>query len=878
MGSGFYELFNSRVLTVLLPGCSLFATLLWGQVPLTVDPERPVLSSGMILSEWKAASADHALRSGLPGLAGRLYADLLAEDGLEPSKRVYLVERQAASLIARRRFSEALDTLQSIQEESRGPVYHLYSAVAHYADGEEVDIGLMRAALDTVEAGDFGSEERPWYFLAQALLAELDGFGEGLATFYEKALASAVSPEQKTFFRSLLICEQIKREPANKSLANQLGKDLDAVWGTPATFAFVKKYAVVLNKLGRDSAADRLIDRALSDPRSGIGLQERDQLLLFRAMLEGVDSLSGRAALRELIRNGNQREAMAVALQLLEGTENFLGQAEFADFLDEIITQSEAHPLLGQIYYLRSELALASGNIEQAENDALLLLEQYPGLKEIDNVYRMFAYAALQRSPPQYRAAADFLNQLRARDLSDAQHVLVSRLIGDCYFLKGDYADAADFYESAYQAAFGSEYESGLILRLVTAELRDGQLETAIEHVDSADAIDGVSVTDRWQLEWNIARALQSQGEIARALLRLGEVLESGQDVSVPTALDLRLRWLQARLRMTAGLTSDLLKEVDVLLSRIESLPVGLLDLDETRLLMTESLLLRAELMLKLGDVENGLSVLVNLRETYAESEAAERSFLLVADFYLQNGNLEAAQGTLSALAVNYAGSSLAPQALLEASLISQSRGPDHYTEALRTLEILVENYPDHALVFEAKLKQGDLLRLMNDFTGAQIIYENLINRYPDHPQQYVALLSRADCLLAHARNDPDKLDKASRQYERLMDLPNLPVDFQAEVAYKWAFILDRRGIPEDAETVRTVAASRLLLNQENALQLAEAGRYWMARVLLDLGQQLEKQGDAAEARRIYRKILAYNLPGQNFARERANSLEVLIQ
>ena len=34
-------------------------------------------------------------------------------------------------------------------------------------------------------------------------------------------------------------------------------------------------------------------------------------------------------------------------------------------------------------------------------------------------------------------------------------------------------------------------------------------------------------------------------------------------------------------------------------------------------------------------------------------------------------------------------------------------------------------------MVYHAGLKQGDLLRLMNDFSSAQLLFENLINNYP---------------------------------------------------------------------------------------------------------------------------------------------------
>ena len=871
MGFGIYALTRCLHCTGFLLVFLVGGHCLQAQAPLTTNPEVAGFSQGILIEEQQAA-ADRALQSGLIGLAERLYADLLASDTLDATRHAQLKTGQAAALIARERFAEALAVLESVPDEMRGNRYWLYLSAAQYGEGLFVDVPALRAALERVEVSALASVDTPWYFLMSGLLEELEGSEASLEEIFDQAVAAAVSPEQAAFFRSLSLREQFRRAPASEALANTLRKEVQANWGGAVAYPSILEYVVVLHKLGQSSEAERWIDRALSDPRSGVGQSARDQLLLLRVFLQGVDTVGGRAALRELVRNGLDREVLSVALHLLANVESTLGQAEFDAFLNEMISEATQHPLLGQMYYLRSERALALGDAELAEADARFLLEQFPGLAQIDNVYRMFAFAALQRTPPQYRVAADFLNQLRDRDLPEDRRRLLDRLIGDCYFLKGDYADAADFYRSARNGAVS--VEAGLLLRLATAELRDGQFAAAMAHVDEVDAAGDAPVLERWQVEWNVARSLQARGDTETALQRVQRLLEPGSDPSVPAALDLRLRWLEGRLRMNLGWTDGLLNSVDALLSRIESFPEGRLEAKDAELLTTESMLLKAELVFQSKDAEGAGSILTRLREAYPESEATERSFLVEADFYLQAGNLEAAQETLAALAVQNPESRLASQALLEAALTAQSRGSDYYADAVRILEALAENYPADPLVFTAKLKQGDLLRLMNDFTGAQIIYENLINRYPEHPQQYVAVLAQADCILAQARDDEERLVKASRLYERLMDLTGLPVDYQAEVACKWAFILEKRDLLERAESVRTLAVARLLLDQENALRLGEPGRYWIARVLLDLGSRLESRGDPAEARRVYRKILAYNLPGQNLARERSDRLQ----
>ena len=89
---------------------------------------------------------------------------------------------------------------------------------------------------------------------------------------------------------------------------------------------------MVLHKLGQSSEAERWIDRALSDPRSGVGQSARDQLLFLRVFLQGVDTVGGRAALRELVRNGLDREVLSVALHLLANVEVLWGRQSLTRF------------------------------------------------------------------------------------------------------------------------------------------------------------------------------------------------------------------------------------------------------------------------------------------------------------------------------------------------------------------------------------------------------------------------------------------------------------------------------------------------------------------------------------------------------------------
>ena len=191
----------------------------------------------------------------------------------------------------------------------------------------------------------------------------------------------------------------------------------------------------------------------------------------------------------------------------------------------------------------------------------------------------------------------------------------------------------------------------------------------------------------------------------------------------------------------------------------------------------------------------------------------------------------------------------------------------------MRLYNELVERFPEDPLLFTAQLKQGDLLRKMNDFAGAQIIYETLIYTYPNHPQRYAAELARAECLLAIAKNDATQIEAVATILDRLMYLPHVPVDFMMEIAYKWAFALNASGRSSEAGEVYFMSIERYLLNAISSDQLGVTGRYWASRALLDLGTLLENTGSLLEAGKIYLKLQAYNLPGRKLAETRISNL-----
>ncbi|WPJ98005.1 hypothetical protein SH580_09840 [Coraliomargarita algicola] len=854
----------------------LVGAALWAQSPLTVDRVAEVDVEGQIELDWRIDSAERALRAGLPAVAESIYRGILTRSAeLTPERLATLKVGLAKALIGQGRYQAARAQLELVPSELQVGAHPLYLAIAIYGDGgPRMEVEAFRAALKRVSKTALSTEDLPWLALLQGLRAELDGDSDQATAAYRRAADLAKMPLLRSFFEGLILRQELLRAPADEALAAELRSKINRLEGQAVAYPFVREYAVTLYSLGRVGEAVGAIERELENISAGYGAGKREHLRLLKGIILGPDSESGRAALKQLIQHGKNREAMGIALQLLARTAG--QEADLLDFLKVIISRTEPHPLLGQMYYLRSQIAMKDPSmLALAERDARILLEQFPGLREITNVYRLLAYAALERKPPQYRAAADLLIQLRDQSTDSQELVELNRLIGDCYFLNRDFANAVDFYSAARSRELGAR-DGGLFLRLISAQLRVGAVDAALQLIDEVDFSGSVGLLDRWRAEWNVAQALQVNGELERALTRVRLLLKDSLAIAIPAALDIRLRWLEAYLSLETKEMEGLEERVSRLLARLNSLPkegANSLGEEDVILLETEILLLQGDVLMRSGNANEGMEVLTQLRKEFADTAAAQRSYLIEAAYHGLVGDFESAQATLTSLAQIYPNSPLAPQALFEAALYCERRGAEFYPQAVVLHNDLAERYASDSLFYFARLKQGNLLRSMNDFAGAQIVYENLINGLPAHELRYVAELSRADCMLALAGNEPNALGDVVVILERLLDLPNLPLDFQAEAAHKWAFALIKRNSIEQAKEVLSLSVSRFLLEGQKAEELGAAGRYWVARSMLQLGEILEGEGGVVEARRVYRQLIAYDLPGRHIAISRADRL-----
>jgi len=837
----------AAVLLCLLPG--------WGRAQ-APDPLVGVRAFALTQpAGWSVAEAraNAALQSGFAATAAAGYRELLADAALPAESRQRVTLELVSALLDLGETREAEGQLQAYD----GPRNSSYALRTGLLAAQARRWAPAKSALNTIKPDDLAPGERGWWFFLQGQVADAENDADRRNKAYDEAGRAAMSELQRTRF--LLAQEQARlrvETPTDAQLATYRG-NMERLQGTQPGYYALRLYAAALSALGRKAEALAVLQRQLALlPASE--RESADQTRLMIGMIAGDGSPDGRKALRELLAKGQRPETQRIALHLLaRGAATPADRDQLRRDLDELIHAPALHPIIEDLLLAHAQAALADKLYAPAEEDAQRLNESFPGspLRPAALGVRLAVAWELKR----YRAAASLAADLRTLLAPGRERAELGLLQAEAFFRSGDYQNAADAYDAAGREVPLTVPAGVLIFQRVLAEIRADRLDAAAAELDELTGNPAIDPVNRWRAEWNLVKAMQVRGQTRPAQARVEKVLQQGTQ-GVPDELRVRLLWLRAKLSYENGAAADASREVDELIAALPGAKIPAVLRGEVA---STALLLKAQALMELGRDDEGGAQLEKLRADYPKEKAAVYSYIVQAARQTQRGELAKAQKTLTDLADGNRGSEFAPLALYEAARNAESRGlDDHLREANNLLERLISTYPHDELVFYARLKQGDLLRKLNDFGSARLVYEDLINNYGQHPDVLLAQLALADCLFAQGTNSVVNFESAAAIYERLRDLPDAPVDLRAEAGFKWAYALAKRGQAAKALTVYWSVVNDFLLDPARSARLGAKGRYWISRTLLELGQLLEDAGRLDEAQRAYRLIIDQRLGG----------------
>lgn len=877
--SMFLKLINCRArrLGLLFAFCIVAGGLTAQETPAeaedaTTEQEPRLLEPAAMIADWpawrwKMLAGDDALQAGLPGLAQGLYRGVLdSTPDLNPEAQALLRVKLASAMIAQRKFTEAGNTLPNA-EGPMAPAVILRRAILAY---HEADLNRAMNLLKRIKPQDLSLADQPWYFLLRGMEARARGDQDASTAALEEALNRSVSPAQTAQIEAVVLKGAVIAGEDDIETLDLLQRKVEESRGTRAGFDFARQMAVVLDRLGRKDEAIAL----LRDQMSILTDQEKaeaGQMLLLIGLISGRDSARGQLAYREILSGKGLPDTQRLALYLLAATASQPGESRenFRKLLDELIAQQD-HPLRDELLLMRSRLKLEAGQFDQADADAEEIVQDYPASPLIAEALWLRAYLAWNDG--RYRSAAKALEQIRESMPPGPERVRIGEQIGDCYYLKGDYAAAADVYSAVLSESDNTVFGHMLFYQAVLCNTLAERWDNARQLLDQKN---NYTAKVRWQAEWTLIDGLRRKGQAGAARDRLLQQMENETLPSDPN-LRWRLLWLSARLAYDTGESAAAAREARELAREVETALAkeGSAAPEVAPLVASHVRLLEGQALIRSGEPDAGLEALAKLREDYPGTDPAILSILEEARYFAGKFSDAEAQRRLRELADRYRDSPHAPAALYEAAILADRQGLESTRrEAISILNDLITRYPKHPLVFRARLLQGNIARQLGEFGDARLAYEAVLRDYADHPEIYLAHLYRANALLARSGDDPSLLDEAAIGLERLVDLESVPVDVRVEAGYMLSRIQLQQNYQQRATKTLWLVISRFLRDPAAAKKLGANGRIWMARCLLELGDILEREGNVEDAREVYTQIAKHDLPGQNLAAARREKL-----
>ncbi len=811
---------------------------------------------------WKKEAADNALRSGLASIAVGLYSELLTDGEVDEATRLELELNRISALIALGEIGRADEVLGQFGEiqDSR---FNLRRALVSYFRNDQA---VSERFVDRVEVADLNANELSWFLMLQGLL-DPRSRNDDETSYLNRARKAAVSPEQRAqidllVYRSLLLeGDELDQGDLNRLKADS---ELEMRQGKRVGLQFAKEYVIGLYAMDQPVEAVNAIQNTL--PRIlEADYDIRDELLLLLGIISERETSAGREAFQRLLSVGVSTDLRLRALQELVASATSASEIQdFLAFTSGLDPQTLPQRLANQILYNRGQLLYWFRDYEASETECRKLLQADPDSELRESTLRLLVLIAFQRQ--RYRTAAGLLIELSGIVADEKDRNRIQLLVADCFFQSGDYSEASDSYGLAIEQAETIVDRGTILFQWVVSDINAGELAAAAEHMELYKDDVTIDPVQKWRSLWNLLTAMHRNEQQVEAYELLNNWLTQEAREVLPVSLWLRLLWFRCQLSLSThdfDATPVLAGEVRSVLREAEGTIEPSLGIQVASLTQ----IIEAQALIFSGREPEGLELIESVRTEFPSTRAAAQSYLVEARYDASQNRIVDAQRRYFELEDNYPNSELTPVALYEAAINALKRGTDSaLREANAILIRLDEKFPNHPLVFYGRLNQGNLLRSFNNFGGAELVFEDLLVKFPSHKDRAIVEMAQAECILAQTDTSQARIDQAIGKFERLAELPELPIDLRVEANYKWAFSYERRENYDRVIQIYWLAINQFLIDEDQSSQLGSTGRYWMSRIIISLGEALEDQGDIEAARRVYMFIPDRGLPFNSLA------------
>ncbi len=797
-------------------------------------------------------SAKSTLNAGMPSLAKAILEDNFKNsDALKKSKRAN--EIYIDTLIALGNFSKAQEILNTIDKNSTEN--QIREALVKCGLGEAE---LVKTGIEKIDPKQVPEHLRSWLSLAKGYALFEEGKNNEALKEFEYAKSISKSSGARVDAEVGINIAKLATASSNvdlEKLEKQLQEKVAVFIGTKDGFQFAKQYASILFRLGKEKEALDVINQQLE-----ISLApdlDKDELRLIRVAMT-KDSQKQKDILIDLLNQTSTKEIAEFAIDLLAENKSISPEG-FKDELEKF-SKNTTFEIKDKILLEQAENAIKMDNRAEVKTYAEKLLTDFPNSKYKANALQTLAWTAWENN--QYRFAATNLVKLAELQQSEQAKNEIMYVAASCYFLDKDFATAANIYEQIFDKI--PQKQGAILNKIIDAYLEQNNESKALSILNKAHKNKSIDENELWNAEWKIISLYKNSGNTEKALNRIDQTIATTSDGA--PLLKMKMMWLRAIISERAKNYQRTIQFCDNIIDMETSEEIGNSDIEKktAKEIAASTLLLKAACLEKIAtDIDNKESIATyeKIRKLYPDTEAAPLSYLYQARLEAELGHYVAANRLCTELADNKNYSHLKYEALFDVALYTKKIATDlSYKLALNLLKQLQTDFPNEPRNFYARISQAEILRLINAFADARKIYNELINKFGDHPEIYLAWLGLGDCSLAQG-----KFVDAQSIFERIYSLPGMPLAARAEAAHKCSFALEKSGRVVEANRIAWSTANAIIDQMDND----DLTKYWVGKLLYELAQSLEDQGQKDSARAVYELLIKRKLPSYKIAEEK---------
>ena len=449
--------------------------------------------------------------------------------------------------------------------------------------------------------------------------------------------------------------------------------------------------------------------------------------------------------------------------------------------------------------------------------------------------YELYAKYALCQTPVNYRSVASFLAEAKKHSENTDKKLFYTRLQAECYCLCGEYDRAYYTYQEVLPKAEGRVAGYALAEEWVLCGILCGESKEELEE------------QFRFCQQFKF---LTSRKEQELYLVFLRHLL---QEERVEEALSL--------LKSVTFNDSDLIQEAKLLLGqgyfRYGEIQGAQKIFEEIRFselssqAQKEYFLWRGYIFESLQRYTEALAMLEQLfARTLPDEAIFARGKLLQAKVLSEDHQYMVAKSVLLE-ALPQMGAQWGPVSIFRAGCYAEQAGGEYQEEAIALFQKLYEQYPQHPLSKDGRIKQGILLMNLNQMKLAQAVLTELLPELKETQNIWCRYLIQKCNWMSQS-----PIQQVRNELELLLQ-NHMPIALRLEIALQLALIYKEEGNINGLQKLLWDETYPLFCN-ENGTTFSVDEAYWLGRCLLTLAQNTT---DKNTVQQIYKLIVDAQLP-----------------